>query len=98
MSLDGSEFMRNGSCIKKPYKKLTLKTLQQLQGGLFCRPQPAGFRPEKSSANQVLALTEHIEEGYEYKAITALVLVDLTFNTVNLRKMLSKVSISIGEK
>lgn len=36
-------------------------------------PQPASFRPDKSCINQILALTDHIDEGCENKLITVLV-------------------------
>ena len=56
-------------------------------------PQQAGFRPGKSCCGQILNLTQHIEDGFENKKITGVVLIDLTaaFDTVNHRKLLRKV-------
>ena len=34
-------------------------------------PEQAGFRPRKTYTNQLLNLTEHIEDGYEKRLITA---------------------------
>jgi hypothetical protein len=56
-------------------------------------PQQAGFRPGKSCTGQVLALTEHIEEGFEGKYITGVAFVDLTaaYDTVRHKALLSKI-------
>ena len=55
-------------------------------------PEQAGFRPGKSTTSQVLNLTQHIEDGFEERKVTGLVLVDLTaaYDTVNHRLLLSK--------
>ena len=55
-------------------------------------PQQGGFRPGKSCTGQVLALTEHIEEGFEEKLITGAAFVDLTaaYDTVRHKTLLRK--------
>ena len=40
--------------------------------------QQAGFRPQRGTTEQVLALTTHIESGYERKLKTGAVLIDLS--------------------
>ena len=62
-------------------------------------PEQAGFRPRKSCTNQLLNLTEHIEDGYEKRQITGAVFVDLSaaYNTVNHRRLLSKVLEMTGD-
>ena len=63
-------------------------------------PGQAGFRPEKSCTSQLLNMTEHIEDGYEKRRITgAAVFVDLSaaYDTVNHRRLLSKVLDTTGE-
>jgi hypothetical protein len=52
----------------------------------------AGFRLGKSCTGQILNLTQTIENGFENKKVTGVVLVDLTaaYNTVNHRLMLKK--------
>lgn len=84
--------------LSKLYERLILNRISNVIDSKII-PQQAGFRPGKSCTNQVLALTEHIEKGYENKVITGLVLVDLTaaYDTVNRRKMLSKVYNTTGD-
>ena len=55
-------------------------------------PQQAGFRPGKSCTEQILNLTQTIENGYEAKKITGVVFIDLTaaYDTVNHRIMTHK--------
>ena len=62
-------------------------------------PEQAGFRPGKSCTSQLLNLTEHIEDGYEKCLITGAVLVDLSaaYDTVNHRRLLSKVQEMTGD-
>ena len=57
-------------------------------------PDQAGFRPGRSTCDQLLNLTQHIEDGYEDKMITGAVFVDLTaaYDTVNHRILLQKVA------
>ena len=76
----------------KLYERLILNRIGNIVDARII-PQQAGFRPGKSCTNQVLALTEHIEEGFENKLITGLVLVDLSaaYDTVNHRKLLAKI-------
>jgi len=40
-------------------------------------PEQAGFQPEHSCCDQVLALTAHIENGFKQKKKTAVALIDL---------------------
>ena len=62
-------------------------------------PEQAGFRPGKSCTNQLLNMTEHIEDGYEKRLITGAVFVDLSaaYDTVNHRRLLSKVLEMTGD-
>lgn len=57
-------------------------------------PEQAGFRPGKSCTSQVLNLTQFIEDGFERGMVTGAVFVDLSaaYDTVNIKKLLSKVS------
>ncbi len=57
-------------------------------------PDQAGFRTGRSCRSQVLNLTQYIEDGYETKAITGAVFVDLTaaYDTVNHRALVFKVA------
>ena len=57
-------------------------------------PDQAGFRPGKSFCDQLLNLTQFIEDGFEEKKITGTVFVDLTaaYDTVNHRLLLNKVA------
>ena len=57
-------------------------------------PDQAGFRPGRSCCDQLLNLTQFIEDGFEEKKITGAVLVDLTaaYDTVNHRLLLNKVA------
>ena len=54
----------------------------------------AGFRPGRSTCDQLLNLTQFIEDGYETKNVTGTVFVDLTaaYDTVNHRILLLKVA------
>ena len=55
-------------------------------------PDQAGFRPGRSCCDQLLNLTQFIENGYEEKQTTGTVFVDLTaaYDTVNHRLLLNK--------
>ena len=57
-------------------------------------PDQAGFRPGRSCCDQLLNLTQYIEDGFETKQITGAVFVDLTaaYDTVNHRLLLNKVA------
>ena len=57
-------------------------------------PDQAGFRPGRSCCDQLLNLTQLIENGFEEKLITGTVFVDLTaaYDTVNHRLLLNKVA------
>ena len=63
-------------------------------------PDQAGFRPGKSCCDQLLNLTQFIEDGFEKKMITGAVFVDLTaaYDTVNHRILLLKVARTIRNK
>ena len=52
----------------------------------------AGFRPGKSCCNQLLNLTQHIEDGYQRGMITGAAFVDLSaaYDTVNHRLFIRK--------
>ncbi len=56
-------------------------------------PEQAGFRPGKSTTNQVLNLTQFIEDGFEEGKVTDVVFGDLsaTYDTVNHRLLLHKI-------
>ena len=53
----------------------------------------AGFRPGKSCISQLLNLTQHIEDGYQNRMITAAAFVDLSaaYDTVNHRILIPKI-------
>ena len=57
-------------------------------------PDQAGFRPGRSCCDQLLNLTQHIEDGFENKQITGAVFVDLTaaYDTVNHRILQLKIA------
>ena len=57
-------------------------------------PDQAGFRPGRSCCDQLLNLTQYIEDGFEKKQVTGAVFVDLTaaYDTVNHRILLLKVA------
>ena len=57
-------------------------------------PDQAGFRPKRSCCDQLLNLTQHIEDGFEEKRITGTIIVDFTaaYATVNHRILLLKVA------
>ena len=63
-------------------------------------PDQAGFRPGRSCCDQLLNLTQYIEDGFETKKITGTVFVDLTaaYDTVNHRILLLKVAKVINNK
>ena len=62
-------------------------------------PEQAGFHPGKSCTSQLLSLTGHIEYDYEKHLITGTVFVDLSaaYDTVNQRRLLSKVLEMTGD-
>jgi Reverse transcriptase (RNA-dependent DNA polymerase)/Endonuclease-reverse transcriptase len=76
----------------KLYERLIL---QRIEGPIdeLLIPQQAGFRPGRSCASQVLALTEHIEQGYEKQLITGVAFVDLSaaYDTVNHKLLFEKI-------
>ena len=57
-------------------------------------PDQAGFRPGRSCCDQLLNLTQFIEDGFERKQVTGTVFVDLTaaYDTVNHRNLLLKIA------
>lgn len=76
----------------KLYERLILNKIERSVDQKLI-PQQGGFRPGRSCTGQVLALTEHIERGFEEKAITGVVFVDLSaaYDTVNQRILLAKI-------
>ena len=82
----------------KLFERLILnRTAEHVDAKLI--PEQAGFRPGKSCTSQLLNLTEHIEDGYEKCLITGTVFVDLSaaYDTVNHRRLLSKVLQMTGD-
>ena len=55
--------------------------------------QQAGFRPGKSTTEQLLNLTQHIEDGYERGVVTGTVFVDLSaaYDTISHKLLLNKI-------
>ncbi|XP_030750457.1 uncharacterized protein LOC115878186 [Sitophilus oryzae] len=80
------------------YERLILYRIEKTVDSKLI-PQQAGFRPGKSCTSQILALTEHIEEGFENKHITGLALVDLSsaYDTVNHKILLHKANETLKE-
>jgi len=58
-------------------ERLTLNRIGNVRHSRII-PQHAGFRQGKSCTNQVLALTEHIEDGFKEELIIRIVLVNST--------------------
>ena len=56
--------------------------------------EQAGFRPERSTQDQVLALTTYVENGYQRRDKTGVVVLDLTaaYDTVRHKGLLVKLS------
>ena len=83
------------------YKLFERLILNRIAEHVDAKPIPgqAGFRPGKSCTSQLLNMTEHIEDGYEKRLITGAVFVDLSaaFDTVNHRRLISKVLDTTGE-
>ena len=98
--------------IKKSYRPISLLSIlykmyeRMLLARIFpnveekLTPDQAGFRPGKSCCDQLLNLTQFIEDGFEKKMITGAVFVDLTaaYDTVNHRILLLKVARTIRNK
>lgn len=76
----------------KLYERLILNKIQSCVDQRLI-PQKGGFRPGRSCTGQVLALTEHIERGFEERNITGVVFVDLSaaYDTVNQRVLFSNI-------
>ena len=68
----------------KLYKRLILNRIAPLIDRHLIKEQ-AGVRPGKSYCNQLLNLTQHIEDGYQRGMITGVAFVDLSaaYDTVN---------------
>ena len=77
----------------KVYERMILARISSLVESQLT-PDQAGFRPGRSCCDQLLNLTQFIEDGYENKQITGTVFVDLTaaYDTVNHRKLILKVA------
>ena len=77
----------------KLYERLILARISPTVEGQLTADQ-AGFRPGRSCCDQLLNLTQFIEDGFERKEITGAVFVDLTaaYDTVNHRLLLLKIA------
>ena len=77
----------------KVYERMILARISQ-KVEEHLSPDQAGFCPGRSCCDQLLNLTQHIEDGFEKKQITGTVFVDLTvaYDIVNHRKFLLKVA------
>ena len=87
------------SILYKMYERMILaRILPTVEEKLT--PDQAGFRAGKSCCDQLLNLTQYIEDGFEKKMITGTVFVDLTaaYDTVNHRILLLKVAKTIRNK
>ena len=87
------------SILYKMYERMLLaRIFPHVEANLT--PDQAGFRPGKSCCDQLLNLTQFIEDGFEKKMITGTVFVDLTaaYDTVNHRILLLKVAKTIRNK
>ena len=62
-------------------------------------PDQDGFHPDRSCAEQVLNLTQHIEDGYHNRKITGFAFVDLfsAYDTMQQWLMIYKVHTLIGD-
>lgn len=73
------------------YERLILNKIgPQIKSPLI--PQQAGFRQGKSCTGQVLNLTQHIEDGFEKKNKTGVVLLDVSaaYDNISHRLLLEK--------
>ena len=75
----------------KLYERLILNRIAPSVDRYLIKEQ-AGFRPGKSCCNQLLNLTQHIEDGYQRGMITGAACVDLSaaYDTVNHRLLSQK--------
>ena len=75
----------------KLYEKLLLTRIAPIVEDQLSKDQ-AGFRPGRSCCDQVLNLTQYIEDGFERKQVTGTVFVDLSaaYDTVNHRQLIIK--------
>ena len=80
------------------FERLILNLIAEHVDAKFI-PEQAEFRPEKSCTKHLLKLTEHIEDGYEERLITAAALVDMSaaYDTVSHRRLLCKVLEMTGD-
>ena len=74
------------SILYKLYERLIMTRISPIVEEQMS-PDQAGFRPGRSCCDQLLNLTQYIEDGFEEKKITGTVFVDLTaaYDTVNHR-------------
>ena len=87
------------SILYKMYERMILaRILPTVEEALT--PDQAGFRSGKSCCDQLLNLTEFIEDGFQNKLKTGTVFVDLTaaYDTINHRTLLVKVAKMIRNK
>jgi len=82
----------------KLYERMILGRMEKIVESKLI-PHQAGFRPGKSCTGQVLALTEHIERGFEDRLITGVALVDLTaaYDTIIHKHLLNKLYATIKD-
>jgi len=75
----------------KLFERMLLNPLVPFVDSALIKEQ-AGFRPGKSCTEQILNLTQTIENGFENKKVTGVALIDLTaaYDKVNHRLMLKK--------
>lgn len=81
------------SCCLKLFERCLLGRIQQIIGNVIQKEQ-AGFQKNRSCCDQVLALTNYIELGFEKNLKTGVVLLDLSaaYDTVWKRGLLMKLS------
>ena len=75
----------------KLYERLILNRIAPTIEEHLIKEQ-AGFRPGKSCTSQLLNLTQHIEDGYQFGKITGTAFVDLSaaYDTVNHIRLIQK--------
>jgi len=76
----------------KLYERMIMNRIkEQVERKLI--DEQSGFRPGKSCTGQVLNLCQHIDDGYENKKVTGVVLVDLSpaYDMVNHNLLLKKI-------
>ena len=76
----------------KLYKRLILNRITPTVESRLIK-EKACFRHDKSCTNQLLYLTQHIEDGYQNRMITGAAFVDLSaaYDTINHRILIHKI-------